>query len=1230
MPEIPLQDALNKAYTKVPLERAEVGLFKKEFINLLDGVKDNPGEREEHFKNRIMAFLSKTWYDPDHYINTHNDFDMVIHNGEKSASPIGVIIEAKRPGKNSEMASRGNLNVKSMQQLLLYYLRSTIDDNNFHLKHLIITNTVEWFIFDAKEFYRHFSKDKNLIDLYMDFKKGGLYEKDSSYFYNAIASPRIEKKKNEISYVYINIEKFEESIRENDFARDNKLIDLYKIFSPQHLLKKSFPNDNNTLNSNFYFELLYILGLSEETVGGKKLIVRCPNDTRQNASLLESAMFHLSDDISHKDILFHVSFELVITWLNRILFLKLLEAQVLKYQGGNKSFAFLNAGVINSYSELNTLFFKVLAVKPSDRDGTIKKKYANVPYLNSSLFDKTDKEQRYPVSNLQNKEMALFPQTVLKDANGNRRKGKINSLEYMFSFLDAYDFSSGSSGTIKEKRKTLINASVLGLIFEKINGYKEGSYFTPGFITSFICSETIKQVIINKFNEAKNGGAKTFTDVYNKIDKISIEEANDIINSITVLDPAVGSGHFLVSALNEIIAIKSELGILADSKGKRIKDYKVSVFNDELDIYEADAKEYKSFEYNANNAEKQRLQETLFNEKRRIIENSLFGVDLNNNSVQICRLRLWIELLKSVYYTKMSKFKELETMPNLDLNIKCGNSLISRFETDTDISDTLQTLDFSVQDYKDAVVKYKGSTEKAARQNLIEKIEKIKANFRAKIKDYGRLFYRKISIEGELVSLKAQEEFFDDKNVKIKNEKRIAQLEKELSAVVTKMDEEERNKIYENAFEWRFEFPELLNNDGNFTGFDAVIGNPPYISASAMVESHLDVRQAMLNANRFTSLTQKWDIYIPFMELGLQLLSKNGLFAMIVPYPFTNQIYAKKLRELIISQYNIIEIVDLSGTKVFDRATVSNCIPIIAKTSSRKTCTISHINEEKQIAKSFKKKYSDLVQDEKNSVWNLTSENRKTGKHDEMNILGDFCYISKGMVLNADEKTAKREFAKDDLISETYDAVHCRKYIEAKDIERYRVKKIRYLEYNTKRCPGQLSRPTFKELYERPKLMFNRLGNLMVYFDKNTHFLHSDSMFSAVLWKNLKGIENKSISASVKRYSRYSRKEMEKHSANIDLRYLLGILNSKYASALLANIRGGDYHIYPEHLRNIPIPLLSKDCQLPLITLVDKIIKTKEKNPSAGTSSMENEIDKIVYSLYQLGQPETDVIEGRG
>jgi hypothetical protein len=493
-------------------------------------------------------------------------------------------------------------------------------------------------------------------------------------------------------------------------------------------------------------------------------------------------------------------------------------------------------------------------------------------------------------------------------------------------------------------------------------------------------------------------------------------------------------------------------------------------------------------------------------------------------------------------------------------------------------------------------------------------------------------------IQGKLFNLPAKTEQLTVKIDKNKEDrKRIDKLIKEKQKEI----EKEQNKTTHSGFEkeakqlakwdpydqnksspyfdseWMFDVNE---------GFDIVIGNPPYISAPSMVSSIPEMRKAIIDSNRYTTLYQKWDLYIPFIEFGLQLLKINGVFTMIVPYPVTNQNYALKLRELIIRKYNLIEMVDLNGTRIFENATVSNCIPIIINSKARHDCIISKLDEEKKIRKVFNQNYLDLIQDKGTLVWNLTTEKRGLDRHLTLNVLGDYCYISKGMVLNADENTAKGDFVKDDLISEIYDKVHCKKYIEAKDIERYNVKKIRYLEYNTKRCPDKLSRPTFRELYEKPKLMFNRLGNLMVILDNETRFLHSDSMYSAVLWKDLENVENKSISASVKRYSKLSREQMTILSSTIDLRYLLAVLNSNYASILLTNLRGGDYHIYPEHIRNLPIPNISKN-QKSIIKLVDQILYVKKGNPRADTTVWEKQIDAMVYKFYELTFDEVKMID---
>lgn len=324
----------------------------------------------------------------------------------------------------------------------------------------------------------------------------------------------------------------------------------------------------------------------------------------------------------------------------------------------------------------------------------------------------------------------------------------------------------------------------------------------------------------------------------------------------------------------------------------------------------------------------------------------------------------------------------------------------------------------------------------------------------------------------------------------------------------------------------------VLQNRPSKEGFDIVIGNPPYISAPTQIVSPElnEQRKRIVASKKYKSLNEKWDLYVPFMELGLQLLCPKGIFAMIVPYPLTNQKYGKKLRKMLAEEYRLLEIADLNGTKIFENATVSNCIPFIQNSQPNGELRITQIFEDKIIREVLSKSPGALKQDDKNYVWNLTEEERTGNRFANMNVLGDFCYISKGMVVNANENTEKGAFRKEDLISDSLDAIHCRKYIEAKDIDKYQVKRVRYLEWNTERCPDKLSRPTFRELYDRPKLIMNCLGTINVTIDTEEHFLHNHSIYCAVLWKDLKDVINKSISSSVKKFCKHKRLVMESMS----------------------------------------------------------------------------------------------------
>jgi len=930
--------ALNKAYLKVKPNRRDIEGFKTNLITLLDRIND--AESEEFHKNLVIDFLKKTYYDPAHFINTKGKNDLVIHNGPNGSSNVGVIIEAKKPANKAEMVTPQKLNTKAFQELVLYYLRERITLKNLAVKHLVITNIYEWYLFDVTLFDRLFAQNKDFVQQFNDFEAGRLADTKTEFFYKQIAEPYIKSITADIECTHFNLHDYQKPLRNANKADDHALIALYKLLSPEHLLKLPFANDSNSLDRRFYSELLHIIGLTETKEGGKKLIERNKAGERNTGTILEDAIIQLDslDKISRLDKpnqfgsnqperLFNVALELSITWINRILFLKLLEAQLITYHRLDKTntgqginpYSFLNLDKINSYDDLNRLFFQVLARKYDERNEDIKKVFEKVPYLNSSLFEPTTIEHSTLfISNLANdKPIPIFGQTVLKDDKGKKLSGQMPTLHYLFKFLDAYDFGAEGGEDIQEDNKTLINASVLGLIFEKINGYKDGSIFTPGFVTMYMSRETIRKAVLQKFNELKGWNCKTFEelkeDILEEIKSGNRKEVrkltNKIINSLRVIDPAVGSGHFLVSVLNELIAIKNELKILVDADFEPLSNYLVEVVNDELIVTDEDG---ILFQYNPNSKESQRVQETLFREKQTIIENCLFGVDINPNSVKICRLRLWIELLKNAYYKNPT---ELETLPNIDINIKCGNSLVSRFAIDADLKQALKKSKWTIDGYRVAVATYRNAQDKEQKREMERLIATIKSDFRSEIETPFKKKMSDARGKAEALAMKILNlKTFGEKADK----KLLSDHEKALQALTqleTERDEIIANKVYENAFEWRFEFPEVLNDEGDFKGFDVVIGNPPYIRQEAFA----DLKNYLLAAFTETG-TGTADLFVYFVEQAFKILKPQGEFSFIIPNKWMRAGYGKKLRTFIAS-HQIHQLIDFGDLPVFEEAT---------------------------------------------------------------------------------------------------------------------------------------------------------------------------------------------------------------------------------------------------------------------------------------------------------------------
>jgi len=1239
--------ALNKAFLKVKPNRSEIENFKANLITLLDTINEH--ESEEFHKNLVSQFLKDTYYKDNHYINTKGRNDLVVHNGKDAKSTVGVIIEAKKPTNKTEMLRKDKINTKALQELVLYYLRERITQKNLEIKYVVATNIYEWFIFDASIFEREFAQNKGLVKQFQDFEEERLSGTKTDFFYKEIAEPAIENIKDEIEFTWFDIREYEKPLRNNDKKDDNKLIALYKLLSPEHLLKLPFTNDSNTLDKSFYNELLHIIGLKETKEGSKKLIGRKPEGERDPGSFIENTITILKyeDCLSQikasnygdtkEEQLYNVALELVITWINRILFLKLLEGQLVKYHKGDSSFKFLNFERIPNYDKLNKLFFQVLAIKEQERNELVKKEFEKVPYLNSSLFEPNELEHKtVRISNLEDEyTLPLLNTTVLRDKTGKRQKGEKVTIEYLFRFLDAYDFAGEGAEDIQEDNKTLINASVLGLIFEKINGYKDGSFFTPGFITMYMARETIRRALVQKFNEEKHWNCKDFNELYDKID--NKEEANKIINSLKICDPAVGSGHFLVSALNEIIAIKSELKVLLDNEGKTLRDYHVEVQNDELIITDEDG---RFFEYNPNSHESQRIQETLFHEKQTIIENCLFGVDINPNSVKICRLRLWIELLKNAYYRQGTE--ELETLPNIDINIKAGNSLISRYALDADIKKALKKSKWTIDSYRIAVMTYRNAKSREEKRAMQKLIDQIKNDFESEIAANDKRVVQLNKLKGELFALTTQTTMFElGKKEKAEFNKKVEKLTDTINKRERELEEIRNNKIYENAFEWRFEFPEVLNDDGDFVGFDAIVGNPPYISMSKMKGQYIYFEKA-----DYKTLSKVSDLYCLFYEKGNEILKKDGFLTFITSNSWLRAIYGNLLKEFMINNMCPLRLINIEDIQIFEEATVESNIITLQKSKKSSSFFVVNMTDEYKRSTSLsdyfnKNKFE--YQIPSSTEWFIGDEaSTKLKKKVENNskLLKDFnIRINFGVKTGYNQAFIISEEKKNKLIEESPNAKEIIKPIlRGRDLTRYS------FEYSNlwMICTFPALKLDIQDFPSIKQYFENEIGKTRLeqsgtkgsrkktsnkWFETQDNITYwQDFIKPKIIWGEISD-KPKFVYDSDGYYAEATTFLMTGEK----LKYLLAILNSKLSEWYFMQIgttTGMGTNRWKKYkIEMMPVKLVPNKEQMAIEKLVEKIIDAKRLNPSANIDEMEKEIDQLVYKLYGLTEEEIEIVE---
>ncbi|GAA4506579.1 TaqI-like C-terminal specificity domain-containing protein [Hymenobacter ginsengisoli] len=1277
----------------------------------------DPTQREKHGEKHITAFLEHATGPGLHtnastrYVNSKGNRDLVLHFGDSAASPVGVLVEVKGNKNTAEMLAPGDLNRKAFQELVYYYCEDEAIGEAAELSRLIVTTGFDWYIFDARDFYRLFVKDKAFHGLFEKFKKGALPGTTTDYFYKNVAGEHLKKLDETLQAVHV-------TLVPGAALGDTELAHLWRIFGPAYLLKE-YPDtrpDANTLNQEFYNELLYLMGLKEQEQGGVRKIGRCPEPERQPGSLLENILYQM--DIGHglsrvpTDTLAdygdtaevqreEVALALCLMWVNRLLFLKLLEGQLVRYHPAEHAgaFRFLTYARLPDFDELHGLFFGVLNRPPAQRPADVRAAFRELPYLNSSLFQPAPLEEQVLYIRELNDRAGLkpFSHSVLRKkgatapAAAPNAAGSWLALPYLLGFLDAFDFGStlGEVGSGEEKgapsastaapARPLLSAAVLGLVFEKINGYRDGSFYTPGFVTMYMARHTLRRAVVRRFTQGQGAskfpelkGCSTWEDLRDSFDKKRRAEYSQWFNGLTVLDPAVGSGHFLVSALNELLALKADLKLLVHADGQYL-DYTLRVEHDELIVLDNDTDAlalYQVAHYDPETGQRKvadkftRLQATLFHEKRALIEHALFGVDLNPNSVRICRLRLWIELLKHAYYRPDSGFADLETLPNLDLNVRTGNSLISRHALQAPLGQVFRRSGITVARYRTMVHEYFGASGQAARQQLDTALAELKANvsrnisqadpYVKKLRDAEQQLQRLELGRTDLFMMRVSDEIYASEH--LKHTQLVEQRRKELA-------EHQQGLFFQNAFEWRFEFPEVLDDDAQFQGFDVVMGNPPYIRQEAFINSKPFFKQ------RFSTFDSKADLYVYFIELGLDLLAPGGEMSLLAPNKWLSSSYGVPLRRWLQRAHEIVEFVDFGDLYVFPQ---TKAYPAIL-TVQRKEPTVDSSFRAAAIPKLPPPSLDSLV----NTHVHIVSQN--TLKADGWTMAdvpgqelldklkqagaplkeyhGGKVYSGIKTGYNAafiiDAATRDRLIAQDPRSKEVI-----KPYLVGRDIKHYSPLSTgkflvlipsgwtrRQMGWQQVKKGGQLippASPVFDTAWEALTSNYPAIAEHLLPFEKAASARSDMGNY----WWELRSCDYyddyerpKIIFPDIASRNQFT---IDRNGFYLDMtaffipledKYLLGILNSKVVQYFFCNIspviRSGFLRWKRQYIEQIPIPEPTTSQKVELAHLVDDILTSRSKDDKAKTVTAEEAIDKLVYQLYGLTTEESELVRDK-
>jgi hypothetical protein len=527
---------------------------------------------------------------------------------------------------------------------------------------------------------------------------------------------------------------------------------------------------------------------------------------------------------------------------------------------------------------------------------------------------------------------------------------------------------------------------------------------------------------------------------------------------------------------------------------------------------------------------------------------------------------------------------------------------VSRFAIDADLSHALKKSKWSIDSYRIAINTYQNAESKEQKRQIEKLIADIKSDFRSEISLNDPKLKKLRKLSGDLFTMTNQTQLFDmGKKEKADWNKKVLQLTEETKKIETEIEEIKANKIFENAFEWRFEFPEVLNDDGEFVGFDVVIGNPPYVNFRDIKNAE----EKKYYLSKYKIAEYQTDLFILFIEKAFEILKKKGEFGFIIPNSITNNLKNSSARRHILENTKINSIVN-TPIGVFPDATVDTIVIIATIEKCHETeILVLEINSlsifesntisQSEFSKNENYYFDFLTSNENRAILSIIEKDTITLNEISDSSSGIKEYeTGKGKPPQTENDRIDKVFNSNEKIDDTY-----RMHIQGNDVNNYFLNwKGGFLKYGE-----WIAAPREAKYFEGSRIIIREIPG-----------------------------KNRLIAAFTdKNYTVKNTAHIFKITGNFDSKYILAILNSKLMGYYFINKFSERDNVFPKskigQCRLLPIRKCEPQKQFQFISLIDEILKNKSKDISINTTALENQIDQLVYQLYNLTDEEIKIIE---